>query len=78
MLLLHTHALELFFEISHVFAVGNAEVVVRVIGLGDAVGRRGGAEGQDGGGSMGTLSVADFLHGHHFYWLGLIIIVMVW
>jgi len=44
-----------------VFAVGNAEVVVGVILLGDAVGGRGGAEGENGGGAMGALGVADFL-----------------
>lgn len=48
------------------FTVGDAEVVVRVISLHDTVGRGGGAEGEDGGGATGTLSVADLLDGDHF------------
>lgn len=60
-----THALELFLKVGHVFAVGNTEVVVGVILLGDAVGGCGGAEGENGGGAMGTLGVADFLDCDH-------------
>ena len=62
-----THALEFFFEVSHVLTVGDAEVVVGVVGLVDAVGRGGGADGEDGGGAMGTLGVADFFHGNHVF-----------
>lgn len=43
MLIERTHALELLLEVGHVFAVGNAEVVVRVIRLGDTVGGGGSA-----------------------------------
>ena len=44
-----THALELFFEVGHVLAVGDSEVVVRVVFLVHTVGRVGSANGQDGG-----------------------------
>lgn len=65
-MIVHTHALELLLEVSHVFAVGNAEVVVGIIRLRDAVGGRGSAEGENGGGAMGALGVADFLDCHHW------------
>ena len=47
------------------FTVGDAEVVVGVIGLVDAVGGGGCAEGQDGGGAMGALGFADLVDGDH-------------
>lgn len=47
-------------------AVGDAKVVIRILSLRYAVGRSGCAESQDGGRAIGTLSVANLLHGHHF------------
>lgn len=60
-----THALEFLFEAGHVLTVGDAEVVVGVIGLVYAIRRSGGAQGQDGGGAVGALGVADFVDGDH-------------
>lgn len=47
-------------------AVGDAEVVIRILALVDAVRRDGGADGEHGGGAFGSLSTADLLNGHHF------------
>lgn len=52
-------------------AVGDAEVVVGVVGLHDGVRGTGSAEGQDGGGAIGALSVADLFNCHHFLCCGL-------
>lgn len=68
----HTHALEFLFEFGLVLAVGDAEVVIRIFALVDAVRRDGGADGEHGGRALSPLSAADLLHGHHFcffFWL---------
>ena len=63
---LHTHALDFLFEMSQVIAVGNTEVVIWIIGLGNAVGRSGGADGEDGGGAaVRALGVVDFVDFNH-------------
>jgi len=60
-----THALELFFELSHVLAVGDAEVIVRIGTLIDAVGRSGGANSHDSGRAFCTLCLTDLFNTHH-------------
>jgi hypothetical protein len=47
-----------------VLALGDPEVVVRVVGLVHAVGGRGGADRQHGGGAGGALGLPHLLHGH--------------
>lgn len=47
-------------------AVGDTEVIIRILSLGYTVGRSGSAESQDSGRAIGTLSVANLLHSHHF------------
>lgn len=60
---MHTHAFELVLEVSHVIAVGYAEVVVRIIRLWDEVGRSGGADGEHGGRTLRPLRLSDFMDG---------------
>ena len=43
----------------------DAKVVVGIIRLKDTVGGRGGADGEDGGGAVGSLSLSDFGDGGH-------------
>ena len=61
----HTHAFELVLELSHVIAVGEAEVVVRIISLRDAVGGSGSADGEHGGRTLGPLRLSDFVYRGH-------------
>lgn len=44
------------------FTVGDPEVVVRIVSLGDTVGRGGLANGQDGGWTTGSLGLSDLLN----------------
>lgn len=46
-------------------AVGDAEVVIRIGALIDAIGGGGGADGEHRGGALGALGTADLLHSHH-------------
>lgn len=62
---MHTQELELLFEISHVLAVGDPEVIVRIISLDDTIGRRCRADGEDGRQALGSLSLSNLLHGYH-------------
>ena len=49
------------------FAIGDAEVVIRVSALIDAVGWCRRPDRHDGGGTLSALSLANFLYGHHFF-----------
>lgn len=46
-------------------AVGDAEVVVRIVSLENAVGRSGGANGEDGCRTLGSLGLPNLLNGSH-------------
>ena len=60
-----THALEFLLELNHVLAVGNAKIVVRVSAMHDAIGRIGGADGQDGCRAFCPLRPANLINTHH-------------
>ena len=57
-----THALELLFQFSHMLAVGDAEVVIRIVSLVDTVGWSGRADGQNRGWTLSSLGLSDFPH----------------
>jgi hypothetical protein len=59
-----THPLELLLEVGEVVALGDPEVVVRVVGLVHAVGRRRRPDGQHGGRARRALRLPHLLHGH--------------
>lgn len=59
-----THPLELFLEVGEVLALGDPEVVVRVVRLVHAVGGRRRADGQHGGRPRRALRLPHLLHGH--------------
>ena len=60
-----THALEFFFELGHVLAVGDAEIIVRIGTLIHAVGRSGGANSHDSGRAFCTLRLTNLFNTHH-------------
>jgi len=59
-----THPLELLLEVGHVLALGDPEVVVRVVRLVHAVGGRRRPDRQHGGRTGGALRLPHLLHGH--------------
>jgi len=68
----HTHAFEFLLEISHMVALGDVKVEIRILGLEHLVGRVGSSNCEDGGGSIGSLGVSDFLNqGHSVFLLGI-------
>nr|ACN25787.1 unknown [Zea mays] len=58
------HPLELLLEVGEVVALGDPEVVVRVVGLVHAVGGRRRPDGQHGGGAGRALALPHLVHGH--------------
>lgn len=60
-----THSLKLLFELREVVAPGDAEVVVRVVGLVHDVGRVGGADGKHRRWPLSPLRSPDLLHLGH-------------
>jgi len=61
-----THALKFFFELSLMFTVCDAEIVVRVCALVDTVLRSCSANCQHGGRAFSPLCLADLINCHHF------------
>jgi hypothetical protein len=60
-----THALELFFQLGHMLAFGDAEVVIRVIGLIHAIGRCGCTDGQYVSWALSSLCLPYFFYSGH-------------
>lgn len=64
-----THALELLLELDLMFTISDPEVKIRVLALQHAVSWRGGTDGQDGGRTLSSLSLAYFFNSDHFRYL---------
>jgi len=61
-----THAFEFVLEISHMLALSDSKVEIRIFGLEHLVGRVGSSNGKDGGRPISSLGVSDFLNQGHF------------
>ena len=57
-----THGLEFLLEVGEVLALGDPEIVIRVLLLGHAVGRVSCADGEDGRRPLRTLRTTDLPH----------------